>query len=219
MFKQLCGSDSLTNVVIVTTFWDSVKESDGMARMRELQTSPKLFQPVIDAGGKIMSHNNGLESAHSILDTILLNEPKALQIQKEMKQGKTLLETSAGSELDVRIAQLIEKHQKEMKLLRDEMAIIRKQDEARQAELKELGDKLARWKEDRKKLENGLNGTRAEASRGRIITGDPGKHPIVLDMEINKQPDRERQPKKPKQKNGFFNFFNRGKREIRPSKP
>jgi len=86
-----------------------------------------------------------------------------------MKQGKTLLETSAGLELDQRLTQLIKQHEEEMQTLRDEVETVRVQEEASRNELKELRDKLeaevARWENDKKKLEEDLDGAKAEAKR------------------------------------------------------
>jgi hypothetical protein len=54
MFRKLCGTNSLQNVIIATNFWDNVGKERGIARMKELETNGELFQPIVAEGGKIM---------------------------------------------------------------------------------------------------------------------------------------------------------------------
>jgi hypothetical protein len=154
MFRKLCGADSLQNIVIATTFWDKVDGEEGVAKIKELKTNVNLFQPVVAAGGKIMRHDKGLLSAHSILDAILSNKPRPVLIQEEMAQGKSLEETSAGSELNATLMRLIESLQKEIKEIQEDR---RKDNEAHKKELQVLGDKIADLQHEKERILTVLN--------------------------------------------------------------
>jgi len=117
MFKSLCGSESLKNVIIVTTRWDLIDEAEGGRREEELMSDPDFFQPLIDAGARTLRHDNTLRSAQSIMAHLLDNNPIALQIQVEISEGKRLEDTAAGSE----IRALKAKHLAEVRNLRAEL--------------------------------------------------------------------------------------------------
>ncbi|KAF8153679.1 P-loop containing nucleoside triphosphate hydrolase protein, partial [Mycena galopus ATCC 62051] len=125
MFRKLCGDDALKNVAIVTTRWDDVQEKDrGAIERREgelMKTPGRFFEPLIAAGGRFLRHDNTVGSARRIMETFLAKDPIALQIQLEMRDGKTLEETAAGSELAAEMKKLMDKHSSEMKDLKAEM--------------------------------------------------------------------------------------------------
>ncbi|KAF8136874.1 hypothetical protein K438DRAFT_1508351, partial [Mycena galopus ATCC 62051] len=125
MFRKLCGDDALKNVVVVTTRWDDVQEKDRGAmgeREKELMETPgQFFEPLIAAGGRFLRHDNTAGSARRIMEVFLEKDPIALQIQLEMRDGKKLEETAAGSELVAEMKKLMDKHTSEMKDLKAEM--------------------------------------------------------------------------------------------------
>ena len=167
MLRKLCGSDSLKNVVIVTTMWGSVAQEVGIRREEELKSKNSLFKPLLDAGAQIARHDDSVASAHVILNDLLLNDPQMLLIQKELREGKSLVETAAGGELTADLNVLMEKHRKEMLNIREEMAaaIKAKDMESKkelEAEREHLEAEVKRWKADKRKLEAGLNSMRAE---------------------------------------------------------
>jgi hypothetical protein len=159
MFRQLCGPESLQNVVIATTFWDKVDEEEGIAKINELKTNVNLFQPVVAAGGKIMRHDKRLTSAHSILDTILSNRPRPLLIQEEMAQGMNLQQTAVGLELNATLTRLIEAHQR---LLRVRTCM------AQEKELEEPRNKVAHFELEKKKIQDPLNTKAKRNKRHRL---------------------------------------------------
>jgi hypothetical protein len=121
MFRKLCGSESLKNVVIVTTRWDLIDEAEGGRREEELMSDPNFFQPLIDAGAQTLRHDNTLRSAQSIMAHLLDNDPIALQIQVEISEGKRLEDTAAGSEIRAEVNALKAKHLEEMRNVRAEL--------------------------------------------------------------------------------------------------
>ena len=161
MFRKLCGEDALKNVVFVTTRWDDVPEKDRETmekREDELMKTPgKFFQPLIAAGGQFLRHDNTERSARKIVRTIAKKPPIPLLIQIEMDDGKTLEETAAGSELAAELKKLVDNHSKEMKDLKEEMAVaIAEKDEALKKELEaeqsSMQKKIAKWEEQMKVL-------------------------------------------------------------------
>ncbi|KAF8727253.1 hypothetical protein AX14_007450 [Amanita brunnescens Koide BX004] len=122
MFKKLCGEDAFNNVAIVTTRWDQETKEVANRRLAELKDKPQLFKTVIDGGAEIFKHDHrSEESARKIIRHLINKSPKALLIQREMAEGKEVLETSAGQELQREIMEQTEKHRKEMAELLEEM--------------------------------------------------------------------------------------------------
>lgn len=174
MFRKLCGEDALENVVVVTTRWDDVSEKDRETmekREDELMKTPgKFFEPLIDKGGKFLRHDNTEGSARRIVETFLKKSPVALQIQLEMRDGKTLEETAAGSELAAELKKLVDKHSKEMKDLKEEMAVaIAEKDEALKKELEaeriKMQKEIAKWEEQKQALADDITAAREEAKK------------------------------------------------------
>ena len=120
MFRELCGENALQNVIIVTTRWDKVNEEVGELRERELQTK---FRAALEKGARMMRHEHpDQNSAHEILRPILQNHPLPLQIQEELvDQKKTLIETSAGEEVNRELAMKMKKHEEEMRNLQQQL--------------------------------------------------------------------------------------------------
>jgi hypothetical protein len=122
MFKKLCGEDAFNNVALVTTQWDQVTKEVGNKRLEELKTKPQLFKPVMDGGAEIFEHDyRSEESGRKIIRHLINKAPKMLLIQREMDEGKEVLDTSAGQELQRELREQVEKHQKEMTELLEEM--------------------------------------------------------------------------------------------------
>jgi hypothetical protein len=137
MFRNLCGADTLKNVVIVTNFWGEVDSKIGIAREKELMAEDVFFKPVLDSGGQMMRHDRSTKSAQSILRRLLHNSPITLNIQRQLVEKKmTLIETDAGSELVIELKRQEDDHQQEMRVLRSEIeAAMRAKDEVTRQEL------------------------------------------------------------------------------------
>jgi hypothetical protein len=162
MFKNLVGSASLKNVIIVTTMWESVDRAIGETREEELKSTHTMFKPLIDAGAQVFRHDLGSESAHRIIGALLENTPKELLIQTELTNGTKLVDTSAGAELSADLDHLAEKDRKKLRDLEEELKeAIGDEDEELVAELqKELRKVMRRLKsreEDKAKLATNIH--------------------------------------------------------------
>jgi hypothetical protein len=122
LFRQLCGDTTLKNVVIVTNMWGEVSEEVGTAREVELANNDKFFKPALAKGARMLRHANNPESVRNVLRAIINNHPLPLRIQREMvDQKKDIFQTAAGAELNRELLLLKERHEDDMKQLRNEM--------------------------------------------------------------------------------------------------
>ncbi|KAL4064078.1 hypothetical protein V8B97DRAFT_1343731 [Scleroderma yunnanense] len=122
IFQNLCGKDSLKNVVIVTTMWDKVTKEDGIRREEELKSSDDLFKPLLDGGATMMRYDRHPESGTEVIECLLGKSVTTTQIVREIIQdGKALEDTAAGTKLQSEIRELLKQHSDEMKALKDEM--------------------------------------------------------------------------------------------------
>ncbi|KAI0071419.1 hypothetical protein K474DRAFT_1669017 [Panus rudis PR-1116 ss-1] len=104
LFRQLCGDDSLQNVIIVTNMWGDVKPEVGEAREAELARSDSFFRAALDKGAQLMRHENTKRSAYRILGAVMGFTPRALRIQEELVDEELLLaETDVGAGLQAEL--------------------------------------------------------------------------------------------------------------------
>lgn len=177
MFQKLCGDDVFKNVVIVTTFWDTVDPDIGAARETELETKATFYESVLEKGAQMVRHNNTISSAQDILGRIPWNKPVSLRIQKEIvDEGKGISATAAGAELGQGLNDQIRKQEEEIRQLVEDIEQARRdkdeelkkeleaESESRRAETERLRNDLTRlesaYLDQEKKLE-------AERTRAR----------------------------------------------------
>ncbi|KAJ3484493.1 hypothetical protein NLI96_g5619 [Meripilus lineatus] len=158
MFRKLCGDETLKNVLVVTTMWDSVTLQLGNARETQLKSDDRFFKPVLDQGGAMVRHDNTREGAQAILRRILNNHPAPVRLQREMvDEGKKITEIGAADELKREMAELVERHTREIAQIKKEMEeALKDRDEASHRELEEvknqLENELKRHEQDRNML-------------------------------------------------------------------
>ena len=163
MFKGLCGAESFKNVVVVTTFWDYLADEEQGER-RETQLKSRFFKPLVDGGAHFMRHRHDTtKTAMDVLNHIFTLLPTNVQIQEEIRvKGKTLEETAAGSVHRDEVERLIAKHKEEMASLIEGMKTAHQADkQSMEDDIKSLRQQLARSKEERMELKNGLEKLKA----------------------------------------------------------
>lgn len=115
VFKQICGEDTLKNVIVATTMWDTVSPQVGETRERELASNDQYFKSVLDKDAHMVRYDNTTESARQVLQRVIDNHPLPLQIQNEMlNEEKEISQTAAAAELDRHSLELEERYQKEL---------------------------------------------------------------------------------------------------------
>ena len=151
MFRELCGDETLKNVVLVTNMWGEVSLEDGQDR--ENQLTSKFFKPVLNKGAQIARHLNTPESAHDVIRKIIENHPIVLQIQREVvDEQKDIVDTSAGEVVNKEINELIKRHQAELEKVQAElMQTMKEKDEVARRELEEEKRKMQALVEKMKK--------------------------------------------------------------------
>jgi len=158
MFKQLCGNDALSSVVLATTMWGLITAENGLQRERELETKREFWAAMISKGSRVFRQDNGASSALAILEYIIAQRRRThLRIQEEMADGVTLDETSAGQAVQAEMAAAKARYQAEMADIRREMAeaLLARDIEAQReitAVRAELEAKISRDRADMEKL-------------------------------------------------------------------
>jgi GTP-binding protein EngB required for normal cell division len=56
MFKKLCGNNALKNVILGTTMWDKVSETEGTARELELTSTSDFWGWMVSQGSRVYRH-------------------------------------------------------------------------------------------------------------------------------------------------------------------
>lgn len=137
MFRELCGESTLRNVLIVTNMWNEVASDLGEMREKELEN--KFFKGILDKGARMLRHEDTQESTHRILRYLIHNQPATLLIQKELvNEHKSIVQTSAGSELTRALNEQRERHEEVVAQLRKDMEVaIRDKDHETREELME----------------------------------------------------------------------------------
>jgi len=147
MFRKICGEDTLSSVVIATTMWDQVDETIGGRREEELSTKEVFFKAAVDKGARLLRHSNDIQSARSIVNSIVQRHraPITLQIQDELSRGLDISETKAGAELRQEIFEQMERHREEIKgIMLEIQEANRNRDEQSRQELAHEREKIER---------------------------------------------------------------------------
>jgi hypothetical protein len=137
MFKKMCGMENISSVVLVTTFWENLKNpADGERREQELMQTPAFWKDMTDNGSHVIRHTNSRNSAMNIIQFILRQERvTVLAIQKQMAvEGKTLEETAAGIELEGEIRKQRELFEKRLKESEQDMRRALKENDEQSAQ-------------------------------------------------------------------------------------
>ncbi|KAJ7261784.1 hypothetical protein B0H12DRAFT_336639 [Mycena haematopus] len=189
MFRQLCGESTLRNVVIVTNMWGEVAHDIGEEREAELASDDRFFKPVLDKGARMLRHHNDIATAHAILRYLIGNQPRALRIQRELvEQGKDILQTAAGEELNRELNAQVQRHKEEMAKLQQELqeAIRAKDEETRkelEIETRKLQAEMTRVQNDSKKLASEYAKQRLELEKQMNQIAEAGERDAKLAEE------------------------------------
>jgi len=166
--------------------WSEVSVERAERRVHELETLDDFFKPTLDKGAS-MVHNrlNTTESACEVIRLILRNNPVPLVIQQEIvDEGKNIDQTSAGIEVDKKIAEVVEKYEQKLKehLAAAEQAALERDEETR----KELMAEANKAKQAIANLEAERANQAAEYQRFRKQLDDMGEQ-RKRDAEANKE--------------------------------
>jgi hypothetical protein len=99
MFKQLCGKDFYRNVVLATTFWEDIDLSEGDMRERELCGNDEFWGLLKKRGSMVVRLGLDKRADQALLLKMAEQKKCILQAQKEMQEGKDILDTAAAREV------------------------------------------------------------------------------------------------------------------------
>ncbi|KAI4209097.1 MAG: hypothetical protein LQ351_007933 [Letrouitia transgressa] len=163
MFRKLCGDDNLNHVILATTKWGITPHEDALRREHDL-TSEEGFWSIMKAAGSLARRfENSTESATALVKEILSKDAKFVpKIQREIMQGKKLVDTEAGAELNGAFVKLQREHEKEKKALAEELERAKKDhdrafQEALRKERERLDAKMAEQEAEQSRLHMTIN--------------------------------------------------------------
>jgi hypothetical protein len=126
MFGELCGDKSARNVVLLTTMWDKARSIEEVEK-REAGLKERYWNVMIHHGatvGRFYVNGSGSKSPWLIVDKMIQRHQlgQALLLQEEMVDvGKRLNETNAGKALFRDLEGLLNKQNKTIKSLEEQM--------------------------------------------------------------------------------------------------
>jgi hypothetical protein len=164
MFKNLCGTKSYKNVVVLTTFWDEINEELGQGR--EAQLKGQYFKEFVEGGARFVRNNQTVERTHEVLKHIFTLDPTYPLLAIELGRQKIVLEkTAAGSVQREEVEWMIAKHKQEVAEIEEEMRAAKDYNAATKQALEkervEMQKKLAKWETERTELRRGLDEARS----------------------------------------------------------
>ncbi|CAE6352818.1 unnamed protein product [Rhizoctonia solani] len=121
LFRKMCGTETLRNVIIATNMWSNPPTD--VQEMREQQLQNNFFREALDGGARMFRRDaQGRESAHRILRQLVGQAPLPLRIDVEtVVEKKALHETDAGKAVEVRLLERINRQEEAIKEARREL--------------------------------------------------------------------------------------------------
>jgi ribosomal protein L25 (general stress protein Ctc) len=116
MFKQLCGPEFYNNVVLATTFWEGFDPIVGKSRERELRENDEFWGILYKRGSSVVRLGLDDNEDRRLLLRIAKKEKLVLQAQREMQEGKDILDTAAAREVTEDVTKWSERFEQELRL-------------------------------------------------------------------------------------------------------
>jgi hypothetical protein len=123
LFRKLCGSRSMRNVILATTMWTTHNQgTPADFEKRERQLKDKYWKDMIDADSKVYRYADTKASAELIVSKLLGNTPEKLDIQVELvDERRSLVDTGAGACVNADLEKLQASHVKEIQAIKEEL--------------------------------------------------------------------------------------------------
>lgn len=139
IFRRICGESYFPHIALVSTMWESLKGTEARvaaeARLTDLIEKPEFWADLVGRGSVAFQHDGSANSAMNIVKNLLKRSQQAsLQLQLEMRQGKTLAKTEAGSFVEGEVLKMRESYEKEVERLRAEFLQVKVEGDVREEE-------------------------------------------------------------------------------------
>lgn len=116
IFKKICGTVALKNVLLVSTRWNEVEEALGASREQQLRDN--FWAYMLSDGSTMARFYGNRESAIGIASQLMSRQSIVLELQRELvDQGKTLEKTVAGAFVNDDISEMKAKYEQELREL------------------------------------------------------------------------------------------------------
>jgi len=146
IFKKICGTLALKNVLLVSTRWHEVDEALGASR--EGQLREEFWAYMLGHGATMTRFYGDRDSAIGIASQLVSKTTIMLEIQRELvHEGKTLKETAAGAYVNDDIAEMKAQHEEEMREIEHLRQTLRDHDRAMKRRVQQD------WEQGQKKLQ------------------------------------------------------------------
>ncbi|KAG8795722.1 hypothetical protein FRC12_010566 [Ceratobasidium sp. 428] len=159
IFREMCGSEAIRNVVIVTTMWSKPPTQRELNREKQLRDSELAFRDILHVGAQITRHSEETrESALNVLRLVLDKTPVVPLVSRQIvDRGMKTEETNAGRALGKEFQDHMRKARQEIEELKVQLA--NEQEEERKrlqaridtAEKERLEAELAKKQEEEQK--------------------------------------------------------------------
>ncbi|KAI0533321.1 P-loop containing nucleoside triphosphate hydrolase protein [Xylaria digitata] len=200
LFKKLCGSNALQNVLLVSTMWENVDLTIGNNHEQELIQTEEFWGAMLKQGAQLARHKNNRESAMQLLTHFVDKQRTTMAIQSEMVNDKKMLhETTAGQELDSELIAQREHFQKELDETKQMFREAKEQQDLESAnQLREheekMAEKIERIRQEREELR--INMQKMHESSAEMVKRlekklEDQKRIHLLNMEKMKQLERK----------------------------
>ncbi|KAJ6264875.1 hypothetical protein Dda_1028 [Drechslerella dactyloides] len=179
MFRKLTGEKNLKNVVLATSMWDRVTPEEGERREKEL--CQKFWPLLLSFKARTVRYRGTQESAHEIAGMLMENKPFYVQLQEEMKDNKSLADTSAGREVMQEILRMKEQHQREVEEMKE--MIMRTQEEKNTEAVKVLEEHYKKMLADMQRTlndERRMNNDKVRGLEDRIQALESRGSPCIV---------------------------------------
>jgi hypothetical protein len=139
IFRRICGKEYFPHIALVSTKWESLKGDQARiaAERREMDLieKPEFWADLVDRGSMHFQHDASIKSATKIVNSLLMRRrPVPLKLQLEMRLGKTLAETEAGSFVEGEILKMKENYEREVERLMSEFKQVKVEGDLREEE-------------------------------------------------------------------------------------
>ena len=156
MFRKLCGSNCMPNIVLATTFWGNVTPRVGDAREKELCESSEFWGEMIKKGSQVVRlQQDDRESGLKIVREIAKKNRITLEAQRELvEENKSASETAAARIINEELQKIERDMKKKIKKEREEAKLeIARQAAARDERLRQEWQEMTRIAAEKRREE------------------------------------------------------------------
>jgi hypothetical protein len=139
IFQRICGKKYFPHIALVSTKWESLKGDEARIaakhREKDLIEKSEFWAGLVGQGSMHFQHDASIKSAMKIVNFLLMRRCQVpLMLQLEMRLGKTLAETEAGSFVEGEILKMKENYEREVERLMTEFKQVQVEGDLREEE-------------------------------------------------------------------------------------